>query len=176
LCVAADAAEIVRFFSENNDFLAKTQNPRTGNALTEPFWVRYAERARAEFLNDKSCRLIMIANDSARVLGIVNFTAFVRGYFQACTLGYALAESEQGTGLMTEALREAISYVFGVLDFHRVMANYAPTNVRSAKVLDRLGFREEGRAPDYIRINGVWIEHVLTALHNPAWRGDFAGD
>ncbi len=176
LCAAADAPELVRFFAENNQFFAKTQNPRTGPALTEPFWIKYAEQARAEFIADSSCRLILIANESARVIGFVNFFSFVRGYFQACTLGYSLAESAQGKGLMTEALREAIAYVFGVLDFHRIMANHAPTNVRSANVLKRLGFREEGRAPDYIRINGVWTEHVLTSSINPAWRGDYISD
>lgn len=176
LCATADAPELVRFFSENNEFIAKTQNPRTGVALTQPFWARYAERARAEFHGGHSCRLVMIANESERVVGVVNFTSFVRGYFQACTLGYLLGESAQGKGLMTEALREAIGYVFGVLDFHRIMANHAPTNVRSARVLEKLGFREEGRAADYIRINGVWTEHVLTSLLNPNWRGHFVTD
>jgi ribosomal-protein-alanine N-acetyltransferase len=50
-----------------------------------------------------------------------------------------------------------------------VAANYMPRNERSAAVLKRCGFRVEGLAPAYLRINGRWEEHVLTAITAEDW-------
>jgi len=58
--------------------------------------------------------------------------------------------------------------VFDAMQLHRIMANYRPENERSARLLARLGFEKEGEARAYLRINGVWADHVLTALINPA--------
>ncbi|WP_430446658.1 MAG: GNAT family N-acetyltransferase [Pseudomonas piscis] len=102
-----------------------------------------------------------------RVLGACNFTNIVRGAFQACHLGFALARHAQGRGLMHEALQAAIGHAFDELQLHRVMANHRPENLRSAQLLARLGFEQEGRARAYLKINGEWADHVLTALINP---------
>jgi len=44
------------------------------------------------------------------------------------------------------------------------MANYQPSNERSAEVLRKLGFSIEGFARDYLFLAGQWRDHVLTAL------------
>jgi ribosomal-protein-alanine N-acetyltransferase len=50
-----------------------------------------------------------------------------------------------------------------------VAASYMPRNARSGRVLERCGFRIEGTAISYLRIDGRWEDHVLTALINPDW-------
>lgn len=101
------------------------------------------------------------------LLGYVNFSEVVRGVFLACYMGYALAESVQGQGYMTEACRAAIDYIFQQVRLHRIMANYMPNNARSAAVLRRLGFTIEGTAKQYLFLAGAWQDHVLTSLTNP---------
>ena len=91
----------------------------------------------------------------------------VRGVFQACHLGYAVAQRWQGRGLMREALESGLEWAFGPLGLHRVMANYMPRNERSGKLLERLGFEREGYAKRYLCIAGVWEDHVLTARIHP---------
>lgn len=71
---------------------------------------------------------------------------------------------------MTEALNNALQYVFDELNLHRVEANYMPHNVKSASVLKRLGFVAEGFARDYLYINGRWEDHVRTSKTNDNWR------
>ena len=39
-----------------------------------------------------------------------------------------------------------------------------PENERSRRLLDRWGFREEGLARQYLKINGVWHDHAMYAL------------
>jgi ribosomal-protein-alanine N-acetyltransferase len=97
----------------------------------------------------------------------VSLSNIVRGVFQAAHLGYGIDHSLQGQGLMHEAVSEIIRFAFDDLRLHRLQANYQPHNQRSAALLQRLGFVEEGLARDYLYINGAWRDHVLTSLTNP---------
>jgi ribosomal-protein-alanine N-acetyltransferase len=65
---------------------------------------------------------------------------------------------------MYEILKSSITHVFHVLKLHRIMANYIPDNIRSGKLLEKLGFKREGLAESYLKINGEWQDHVLTSL------------
>ncbi len=71
---------------------------------------------------------------------------------------------------MHESLKLTIAYAFDELNLHRVMANYAPTNVKSGRVLRRLGFRIEGYAERYLMINGVWTDQRAADLELPSLR------
>lgn len=101
------------------------------------------------------------------LIGDCHFTNIVRGPFQACHLGYSIDARHEGRGLMSEALRAAIAFVFRSYRLHRVMASYRPENARSGRLLDRLGFEREGLAKSYLKIDGAWADHVLTARINP---------
>ena len=103
-------------------------------------------------------------------MGQCTFSGIARGPFQAAYLGYGLDHRAVGKGLMTEALQAAIRYCFDQLNLHRIMANYMPTNVRSADLLKRLGFVPEGYARDYLFLAGQWQDHILTSLTNASWK------
>lgn len=60
-----------------------------------------------------------------------------------------------------------LSIFSGELKLNRIMANYLPDNQRSAGLLARLGFAQEGLAKRYLKINGHWRDHVLTAKLSP---------
>lgn len=104
------------------------------------------------------------------LVGDINFTNVVRGSFQAAYLGYELDRAHVGRGLMGAALAACIDHVFRHMNLHRLMANYVPSNERSARLLQRLGFCEEGYALDYLLLDGVWKDHILTSLINPEFR------
>ena len=57
--------------------------------------------------------------------------------------------------------------MFDTVGLHRIQANHLPENVRSARLLRRVGFVPEGYARDYLFIDGAWRDHVLTACTNP---------
>jgi len=128
-----------------------------------------AQRLSAMARNNESghaVHLLLISPWTGEMVGDCNFTNIVRGPFQACHLGFSLAKRFEGQGLMREALTSAITYIFDEIGLHRIMANIRPENVRSARLLERLGFEREGLARSYLKINGVWADHVLTSLIN----------
>ncbi len=164
----ASAAAVLDYFERNRSHLEPWAPPAPDDFYTLEFWVRRANIARDELAAGRSLRLLLRPRqDPARVIGSCNFTEVIRGGFQACLLGYGLDQHEVGKGLMEEALRRSIEFVFSDFELHRVMANYMPINERSGALLRRLGFVVEGYARDYLFINGAWRDHILTALTNP---------
>jgi len=119
---------------------------------------------RKDFLSAQSVVFFFLDPRQTKILGYSSFSNIVRGPFQACYLGYSLAESEQGKGLMTEALKCGIDYMHKEQNVDRIMANYMPRNKASEAVLNRLKFAKEGIAKKYLKIADKWEDHILTAL------------
>ena len=115
----------------------------------------------------KSISLVGFSQNKSKIICICTFSNIIHGVFQACNLGYSIAKNEQGKGLMFELLQTSIEYVFHEYQLHRIMANYMPSNIRSEKLLQRLGFQKEGLAKSYLKIAGSWQDHVLTSKINP---------
>ena len=55
----------------------------------------------------------------------------------------------------------SLGFAFGALKLHRVEAACVPTNHASRRVLEKAGFRHEGLARAYLKINGAWADHLL---------------
>lgn len=163
----------VRFLERNHaKHLAAWSPPPAPGFFTAEFWAERLAAAVEEWQGGRSLRLVLQpagASADADLVGTVNYTNIVRGAFQACHLGYQLGAEHEGQGFMSEALRASNAFVFEHVRLHRIMANYRPENVRSARVLERLGFVKEGFARDYLFIDGAWRDHVLTALAHPAF-------
>ncbi len=160
-----DIPEVVRFYTENRVYLTPFYPLWYEEFFTQEYWQNQIQIDVYEFFNDKSLKLFLFPqSNSRRIIGTINFRNFLRGAAQYCTVGYCLAEEEQGKGYMTEALKAATDYVFQELNMHRVMANYMPHNQRSGNLLKKLGFVVEGYARDYLMINGKWEDHILTSL------------
>jgi [ribosomal protein S5]-alanine N-acetyltransferase len=166
----AAAPEHLRFAEENRAHLAPWEPPCPSDYYTVGFWRERLRKNLVEHNRDISCRFSIFWKDDPRspVLGNCNFNNFVWGAFHCATLGYRLDHRVQGRGVMTEALAAGVKYMFEERGFHRIQANYRPTNERSAEVLRRLGFVVEGYARDYLFIDGDWRDHILTSLTNPA--------
>ena len=165
-----EVPEIVRYYRDNRDHLQPYSPTFGADFLDVDTWTEQVEARAREFASGESFRGFLFARDHpARVIGNINLTQVVRGAFQSCVLGYNLDAGAQGRGYMTEAVRAVVSFAFREWGLHRVQADHMPRNERSAAVLERCGFKVEGHAPGYLRINGRWEDHVLTAITNPDW-------
>jgi ribosomal-protein-alanine N-acetyltransferase len=160
---------IARFLTDNfTGHLDRWSPPATTAFFGESFWRERLAVAVEEFHAGRAARFVLQPKGTdGAIVGTCNYTNIVRGPFLACHLGYQIAASHEGQGLMSEALRATNAFVFDAIRLHRIMANYRPENVRSGRLLERLGFVREGIAKDYLFIDGAWRDHVLTSLTNP---------
>lgn len=158
------------FRAKNKHHLTQWEPLRSPQYYTESFWQAQLRLAIRDFRSGNSVCLSILNDDETEVLGVCNYTNVIRGTFEACHLGYALADKKQGRGIMFEALTASTLYMFEEFRLHRIMANYLPRNKRSGDLLRRLGFNVEGEAKKFLKINGVWEDHILTALLKPGAR------
>lgn len=79
-------------------------------------------------------------------------------------LGFTFARPYQGQGYATEAVRAMLEHLFGVQRLHRVSAECDARNRRSARLLTRVGFRREGRRPEFTWSRGEWTDDLLFGL------------
>ncbi|MBB3227228.1 ribosomal-protein-alanine N-acetyltransferase [Luteibacter sp. Sphag1AF] len=158
-----EAPILLRYRMENRAHLEPWEPLRQASHYTLEGCRQVIEAGIEAARSDRGYPFVILTPDSGDMIGSFTLANVVRGVFQACHLGYGIASRHEGQGLMFEALDAAVRYAFGPLDFHRVMANYMPRNERSGRLLERLGFEREGYAKRYLKIDGLWEDHVLTA-------------
>lgn len=95
-------------------------------------------------------------------LTISGITHGSAGWAQA---GYWVDERWAGRGIIPLALAMAVDHCFFTLKLHRIEVAIRPENVRSLRVVEKLGFRHEGFRPRYMHVDGEWRDHEMFALH-----------
>lgn len=120
---------------------------------------------------DRSVGFIARERASNRIVGVVNLSEIARGFFQSAYMGYYAVSGMNGRGLMREAVGLVVTHAFSELALHRIEANIQPGNEPSRALAKRLGFRQEGYSPRYLRIGGEWRDHERWAILSEEWRG-----
>lgn len=114
--------------------------------------------------------------ETGALVGGVTLSNIRRGVAETGTVGYWIGQEHAGRGLATAAVRALMRYAHEDLRLHRLEAACVPNNHPSRRVLEKSGFSQEGLARAYLKINGVWADHLLfgVLLHEagPYGRGE----
>ncbi|MFN3673772.1 MAG: GNAT family N-acetyltransferase, partial [Bosea sp. (in: a-proteobacteria)] len=148
---------------ESRAFLTPWEPVWHEDDLTRNSFRLRVKRAAREMAADEAYSLFVIETGTGALLGGLTLGLVRRGVAQACTLGYWMGQRHAGKGHMTEAVRGALQFAFSDLALHRVEAACLPNNLPSRRLLERVGFQQEGLARAYLRINGAWEDHLLFA-------------
>ncbi|WP_331253861.1 MULTISPECIES: GNAT family N-acetyltransferase [unclassified Modestobacter] len=119
---------------------AASRRARVGTSL--PFTVRY----------------------EGRLAGQVTVDNVVRGALRSGSLGYWVDQAVAGRGAASLAVALVCDHAFGPVGLHRLQADIRPENGPSRRLVERLGFRQEGLFRDYLDIDGAWRDHLGYAL------------
>ena len=111
--------------------------------------------------------------------GQLTVSGILWGSALTASLGYWVDREQAGRGLAPTAVALATDHCFGALGLHRMEINIRPENAASLRVVEKLGFRDEGLRRAYLHIDGRWADHrtfALTAEEVPEglmarWRG-----
>ncbi|HEX7776582.1 MAG TPA: GNAT family protein [Parvibaculum sp.] len=160
----ADFPEWAALREQSREFLTPWEPSWPADDLTRASFRRRLRRYLREVREDRAYPFFIFREEDGALVGGCTLSNVNRGVQQSCTLGYWAGEVYAGKGYVTKAVRALVPYVFEELRLHRLHAACLPENERSKAVLRRCGFREEGYARGYLRINGVWRDHVLFAM------------
>ena len=86
------------------------------------------------------------------------------GSNRSAELGYWIDERLAGRGIMPTALAMTVGHCFLVMGMHRLVASIQPGNAASRRVVEKLGFRDEGVRVREVDIDGAWRDHVCYAI------------
>jgi RimJ/RimL family protein N-acetyltransferase len=149
-------AEAMRYFPsthtrEQSDGLAR----EFARAVEERGWGFWAVEVR----------------DGPAFIGFVGLTepGFDAPFTPAVEVGWRLGREYWGRGYATEAARAAVDFGFRELDLEEIVAITVPANVRSRRVMDRLGMTHDPTGDfDHPRLpEGPLRRHVLYRLGRP---------
>ena len=79
-------------------------------------------------------------------------------------LGFTLSPAYQGQGYATEAVRGLLDHLFVDWNLHRVSAECDARNTASARLLKRVGFKQEGLRLSNTWFKGEWTDDLLFGL------------
>lgn len=99
-----------------------------------------------------------------RLVGHIGLGNIVRRAFSSAYCGYWIDSRVAGRGIMPTALALVVDHAFAAGRLHRIEVNIRPENKASRRVVEKLGFREEGYHPHYMYIDGAWRDHIGYAL------------
>jgi len=86
-------------------------------------------------------------------------------------IGFTFAPAFQGRGYATEAVRRVVRFLLIEEGLHRVHASLDARNERSAKLLERVGFRREGHQIQSSWWKGEWTDDLFYAMLAREWPG-----
>jgi RimJ/RimL family protein N-acetyltransferase len=85
-------------------------------------------------------------------------------------IGYEFAPAYWGQGYATEAARAIVAFGFTALGLHRIWSWCIADNVGSARVLEKVGMRLEGRLRENEWMKGRWWDTLLYGILEDEWR------
>ena len=108
----------------------------------------------------------LLITDGERRVGVVSLMNVDTG-FGVAELGYWVTPDEQRRGYASDAVGTATTYAFDHRRLHRVSAQVLDFNEASQRLLESLGFREEGILRERMYVDGAYRDlHVFGVLED----------
>ena len=146
---------------QSREFLAPWEPTWPQNALNRDAFRRRVRQNTQEWRDAMGFSFFIFRDSDAALLGGISLSNVRRGVAQTGTLGYWIGAPHARQGYMTEALTITVDFAFEDLALHRLEAACLEANIASKTLLLNAGFKQQGMARQYLRINGRWQDHLL---------------
>lgn len=101
---------------------------------------------------------------AGRLIGQMHLFGISWGALRGGAAGYWVSRTMAGRGIAPLCLAALVDHAVYGLELHRVEVNIRPENHSSLRVVDKLGFRDEGLRRGYLHIADAWRDHRTFAL------------
>lgn len=161
-----DTDELYALIDANRAYLARWL-PWAGDQ-THGGTLRFIRAVRQQIEQRNGFQAAIL--EHGRIVGVVGFHGI--DWQHRCTsLGYWLAESEQGRGVMLEAVREMVTHALRTWGLHRVEIRASVENARSRALIERLGFHYEGTARQAFLLADGYHDDAVYSMLADEWSG-----
>jgi RimJ/RimL family protein N-acetyltransferase len=106
--------------------------------------------------------------ENGRLIGDIGIH-FIGPDNKQCEIGYTISQNEQRKGYGKEAVIGLINYLFCQMGKHRIIASLDPNNEASRRLLESIGFRNEGLFIKSVYDGSKWEDDLVYALLEEEW-------
>ena len=111
----------------------------------------------------------IVLQTSNKLIGDCGFKV-LENELRQVEFGISLVPEFQYQGYATEALRALLNYLFVGLAKYRVIGSVDPRNLRSIKLMERVGMRNEAHFVRSLWFKGEWADDMIFAILASDWR------
>lgn len=144
-------------------------NKKIQNNLRDGLPFPYSEKDAESFIQAalNSCQnsqFFWAIQKNGKAIGSIGISRKENIHYRTAELGYYLAELYWGQGIMTNAIKEACSFIFDQTNIIRIFAEPYSNNIGSCKALQKAGFQLEGILRKNAEKNGQVLDMKLFSL------------
>lgn len=163
--VPADAPELFALTEANREYLRRWL-PWVDGTCTPADTLDFIDSAARQPGEGQGFVTVIVL--AGRICGVVGHHG-IDWDTRTASLGYWIAESCQGRGIMTRACRAMIRDAFGRLGVEQVTIACATGNRASRAIPERLGFAPVRTVPAIEQLHDRLVDHVVYALDRADW-------
>lgn len=160
----ADLNDINELFAMRSDKEVMKYIPRPVAATLEEI-SEFLKLTDEKISSNEMINWVITVKDNPKMIGTIGYYYIKPEHFRA-EIGYMLLPEFQGRGYVTEAITEVVSYGFAEMKLHSIEAVIDPSNVASAKVLEKCNFMKEGHFKESEFYDGKFIDTVIYSKLN----------
>jgi len=163
--VPTDSSELFKILRDDNVIEYYDDDPFTD--ITQA--IQQIDNWENGFINRVCIRWGITQREDGKIIGTCGYYGF-HFWNKRASFGYELASEHWRQGIMTEALTAIINYGFDEMELHRLQALVMPGNTASIKMLEKLGFKNEGRLEEYEKWGSKgFVDLYIFALLSKVW-------
>ena len=148
----------------SRSFLERWEPKWPSDATSPAAFRRRLKRFSAEWRDGTTYSFLIFNRSDDRLCGGITLSNIRRRVAQSGSVGYWVGAPYARKGVMSEAVQLLLNFSFDTLGLHRIEAACLPSNGPSRGLLEKSGFVQEGLARKFLRIDGMWQDHVCYAI------------
>jgi RimJ/RimL family protein N-acetyltransferase len=156
-----DKAAMVEFLRPKDVYLTTLNIPHPYTEANAEAWI--AGRIEHTQLVGKEVSFA-IRDPNGKMIGAIGADSHEPGASHRAEIGYWLARPYWGRGIMTDVVGAYIQYAFAELQLQKLVAHVFEFNSASGRVLEKNGFKLEGKLRKHYQKDGRLVDARLYGL------------
>lgn len=150
--------DIFKLFSDKR----VTQYYNIKTLIIENEAQKFIDGFRSRFTKKAGIRWGIALKGQNNIIGTIGFNNFINRH--RANVGYDLKVDFWNNGYLTEALKAVIEFGFIQLEINRIEAEVMQGNIASEKVLNKIGFKNEGVLRQWMYWNDKHYDMTMFSL------------
>ena len=161
------ASDVLRFYENDKELFERYEVDRCENFYTESHQRTLLNLEYGLCLKLELVRFYVFLKEAPdTIIGTVSLYEISKPFSKA-EIGYKFASAFHHQGYASEAVEKILDIAFTELGLHRICAHVHESNLPSIRLLEGLGFEQEGISRHHLYMKGVWLDHLQYSLVTP---------